>query len=119
MQNKTLRSITFSPRRSNLTKLYKKCEILQLDKLYKVEVAKFVFRFHKNALPSQFASRYDNVNKIHSYYTRSSKDKNLFQPRRESSLAIMRSIKFVGVKIWNEIPSKISNLKTIKAFAKN
>ena len=32
-QNKTLRLITCSPLRSNLTKLYKKCEILQLDKL--------------------------------------------------------------------------------------
>ena len=54
--NKTLRSITCSPRRSNLTKLYKKCELLQLDKLYKLEVAKFEFRFHSNALPSQFTS---------------------------------------------------------------
>ena len=80
-----------------------------------LEVAKFVFRFHNNVLPSQFASMYDNVYKIHSYNTRSSKDQNVFLPRRES-LASKRSIKFVGVKKWNEIPSKISNLKTIKAF---
>ena len=119
-QYKKLRSIAFSPRRSNLTKikLYKNCEILQLDKLYKLEVTKFVFRFHNNARPSQFASIYDNVNKICSYNTRSSKDQNLFLPRRESSLAIKRSIKSIGVKIRNEIPSKISNLKTIKAFTK-
>ena len=88
IQNKTLRLITFSPRRSNLTKLNKKCEILQLDKLNKLEVAEFVFRFHNNALPSQVASMYDNVNKIHSYNSRSLKDQNLFLPRRESSLAI-------------------------------
>ena len=118
IQNKTLRSITFSPRRSNLTKLYKKCKILQLDKLYKLEVAKFMFRFYNNALPSQFASVYNNVNKIHSYNTRSSKDQNLFLPRRESSFANKRSIKFFEVKIWNEILPKVSNLKTIKAFTK-
>ena len=59
-QHKTLRSITCSPRRLNLTKLYKKCEILQQDKLYKLEVAKFVFRIHNDAMPSQFASMYNN-----------------------------------------------------------
>ena len=118
MLNTILCSIIFSPRKSNLTKLYKKCKILQLDKLYKPEVAKFAFRFHNNALPSQFDSMYDNVNKIHSYHTRSSKDQNLFLPRSESSFAIKRSIKFFEVKIWNEIPSKVLNLKTIKAFAK-
>ena len=118
IQNKNLRSIIFSSRRSNLTKLYKKCEILQLDKLYKLEGAKFVFRFHNNALPSQFASMYNNINKIHFYNTRSSKDQNLYLPRRKSSLAIKRSIKFVGVKIWNKISPNISTLKTIKAFTK-
>ena len=85
IQNKTLRSITFSPRRSNFTNLYKKCEILQLNKLYKLEVAKFVFHFHNNALPNQIASMYDNINKTHSYNTISLKDQNLFLPRRESS----------------------------------
>ena len=94
-QHKTLRSITCSPRRLNLTKLYKKCEILQQDKLYTLEVAKFVFRFHNDAMPSQFTSMYNNINKIHSYNTRSSKDQNLFLPKRESSLAIKRSIKFI------------------------
>ena len=120
IQNKTLHSITFYPRRSNLTKikLYKNCEILQLNKLYKLKVAKFVFRFHNNALLSQSASTYDNVNKTHSYNTRSSKNQKSFLPRRKSSLAIKRSIKFIEVKIWNEIPSKISLLKTIKAFTK-
>ena len=58
-----------------------------------------MFRFHNNVLPSQLASMDYNVKKIHSHNTRSSKDQNLFLPRRESFLVIMRSIKFVGVKI--------------------
>ena len=86
IQNKIFAIIIFS----KLNQALQKVQILHLDKLYKLEVAKLLFRFPNNALPSQFASLYDNVNKIHSYNATSSKDQKLFLPRRESSLALTR-----------------------------
>ena len=101
-----------------MTNLYRKYKIVQLEKLYKIEVAKFVYRSRKNLLHEQFISLYNNVNSVHQYRTRSSTGDNLFLPRVKSSLLMKRSIKVVGVKVWNEIPCCLTKLRTVKSFSK-
>ena len=56
MQNEISRIITFSSRKTKITNLYRKYEIVQLEKLRKIEVAKFVYRSSKNLLREQFVS---------------------------------------------------------------
>ena len=118
MQNKILRIITFSPRKTRMTNLYRKYEIVHLEKLYKIVVAKFVYRSRKNLLPEQFISLYNNVNNVHQYRTRLSTGNNLFLPRMKSSLLMKRCIKIVGVKVWNEISCCLTKLRTVKSFSK-
>ena len=92
---------------------------MQLEKLYKIEVAKFVYRSRKNLLHEQFISLYNNVNNVHQYCTRSSTGDNLFLPRVKSSMLMKRSIKVAGIKVRNEIRCCFTKLGTVKSFSKN
>ena len=66
LQNKALKIITNSCPRERVTPLYHKLKILKLDDLYLFELAKLVYQFTNNQLPSRYSNYFTYSSDSHS-----------------------------------------------------
>ena len=113
LQNKVVRYITLSSPSTNLTDKYAKLDIQTLDELYMLEVGKFMFKSSSLSLPSSFDDYFLNID--HLYNTRSRGNGDLSLPRPRTNLG-KQSIKYMGVKIWNNIPPATRRSLTYDSF---
>ena len=79
LQNKIVRYITGSSRYTNVNDQYKNLNILKLEDLYFLEVAKFMQRNVNNTLPSTFDEYYRNIE--HQYNTQAKTKMKFRLPR--------------------------------------
>ena len=113
LQNKVVHYITQSSQAINLTTKYAKLDILMLDEIYMLEVSKFMYKSASLSLPSSFNEYFMNIN--HQHNTRAKVNADLIFPRPRTNLG-KQSIKIMGVKVWNEIPTDIRNSTTLNSF---
>ena len=109
LQNKVIRIIAKAPLKSKLTPQYKKYQILKLEDFYLLEIGKIMYLFSHDKLPTRFCHYfYYNANS-YTYTTRISSINSLHLPRF-TTVRTQRSIKYIGVKVWNNIPHNIKQL---------
>jgi len=96
----------------------KKLKILKLQDLFLLELATFMFKFKIKQLPSNFLNYFSQLKIIHTKNTRSSQSNNYFLLRYKT-FKLQRSIKYQGVKLWNNIDNKLKVLTSINSFKKN
>ena len=108
LQNKALRIISKTKIRSRITPQYYKYEILKLKDLYNFETAKLVYQFTHSKLPLNFKNYFAYLSDVSSYSTCHTSSNDMFLPRFMSSKTL-HSIKYIGAKIWNNIPSDLKN----------
>ena len=107
LQNKAIKLISNSKRTDKCGPVYKSLGILQLPDLHIYETAIFMYKFHKNKLPLSFSRYFARIAEIHSANTRSSTTGLKYNIPQYKTNRLQRSIKYVGVKIWNKIPDSI------------
>ena len=112
LQNRAIKLLSgVSSRLQSAQPLYKENNILSLNNLLSQETAKFMYKFIHKQLPVQFDNYFDYVHAIHKRSTRTSQMKNqLYIPRFRTN-RLQRSIKYRGVKVWNDIPNEIKDNK--------
>ena len=108
--NRILRLILHHYRRDNIDDIYKKYAILKVNDKFKFEIWCFVYKFHHRLLPDCFNNFFQCNSEVYSRQTRQSN--NLHLPQFKKSIC-KQSIKFVGVKLWNEIPNEIKQSKNL------
>ena len=107
LQNKAVKILAKAhPRESPW---YHKLNILKLDNLYQSEIAKSMYQYIHNKLPHCFCNYFANLSDSHHHTIRNSSTHNLQLPRF-STFKTQKSSKFVGAKIWNNIPDDIKKL---------
>ena len=91
-----------------LDQVYHAEKMLKVSEIARLELAKFMYRYHKFKVPNLFITEnyFTPVNEIHSYDTRSSSSKCYFLPSVNTT-AGRRSLLFRGTKLWNAIPVDI------------
>ena len=104
LQKRVIRLITFSCYIAHTSDLFKDMKILTLSKLYILKVHIFMNKFDNNTLPELFSSMFTTNSQIHTYPTRTSS--NLHIPIENLKMAY-RTVRYSGVKIWNNMKSKI------------
>jgi len=114
LQNKCLKIIDGWQVKQKLAPLFLKYKILSINQLFKFEMAKFMFLCRKSNLPQTFDLYFKYIDEISPYSTRKSARKEFYLPLYKTT-RIQKCIKFIGVKICNEIPNKIRSL-TFKKF---
>ena len=85
--------------------------------MFKLELAKFCFKFHNKFLPNQLLSIFTNVSSVHNYNTRSS-NINFFR-NKQNNKAGFTTLNSLGAKLWNEIPEEIRSSNSIYIFSNN
>ena len=88
--------------KTRLKPLYEQLQVLNIDEIYKLEVAKV----NLNKLPvfcSNQSTIFRTLSSIHTYSTRRSVSSKSFYVQRTSLIKTNQSLKISGVKIWNSI----------------
>lgn len=115
--NRIIRIITYAPFQSDNTKqFYDELEVLDLNQIHKLEKAKFMFKYKKNLLPSNFNGYFQEAGEHHRYTLRSSTNQE-YQQNRFLTRFGKRKIQYEGSKLWNEIPMTIKECVSLKSFS--
>ncbi len=109
--------MVFAPfQSSNPQQFYDELDILNLAQIHKLQKAKFMYKYKKNKLPSNFNNYFQEVGENHQYNLRSIQQLNL-QPIRFKTKHGKKQIQHDGPQIWNDIPLTIKESKTLKSFS--
>lgn len=121
LQNKAVKTIDGGSYLDHATPCYSHLKILKISELFKLEVAKLISLHYSKNLPPLLSNLFVPTNQISSRSTRASSHENLslYMPRFKTA-RLQRSIKYQGVKIWNEIPPSIKSkpTKLLKKYLK-
>ena len=109
LQKKAVRLITNSARLAHSEPLFKKCKILQLEDLHRLEVNKFIHREVCFANNFNFVQHAD----IHRYPTRS--NRNFIIPYCRTNTA-KNFVLIKGLNFYNHLPEAYKNLENLGTF---
>ena len=110
LQNKVLRIMNKITRRDRVTNhsLYLSDKILKIADVFKLNLGKYMFKYHLRALPEIFNNYFLFLEQIHNYDTRNKCNQNYFLNTIRTNSGKC-SIKFCGAKLWTQIPSNLKS----------
>ena len=112
--NKIITYMTFSKRCSRMWPLYQKLNVLPLDLLIKIEQSKTMYKFSKNMLPEVFDNYFQRPS--HQHNTRFASSQNNFSMIRINTAKEKSLLKYIGPKVWANIPVQIKDASSLKVF---
>ena len=113
MQKRCIRLIKSVPQRTESAPLFKELGILNIYDIYRLYAICFMFKFIKSLLPGIFDTMF--TRNISVALRRTRQINKLKIPRMKSSL-YMKSIKYQGVIVWNDISDKIDHKCSYHSF---
>ena len=97
--NKFIRMIFNLSRFQSTQSVMAKNSLLTIDKSYRYEIALFMFKIHMKQLPSAFSDIF-----LMKKYSVGSRNNSSIIPMACRISFSQQSIRYVGPKIWNEVP---------------
>ena len=113
LQNRVVRIIKGVHPRTSTVNLMKELRILQLQKLYKVSVLMFMFKFVKGELPDLFSEMYNYQADFHEYNTRNT---NQFRTPFCRLDVVKMQIRYKGAEIWDLMKSSFNHNCSLYTF---
>ena len=114
-QNRALKILYSKDYRTPTKTLYKDLDLLMVTDIYKICIAKFVYKQKNGLLPEIFDNLFKENNQVHSHNTR--QINNIHHKRTRNNYGQITT-ENQGTNIWNSIPVEIRNLKTMKNFCR-
>ena len=108
--NNIIRKTTFSKKYSHVTNLYKNLNLLKLNDIYKLELAKCMYQLHHGTLPKLFYDRFIKLSAIHNYSTRQKQNLEYFKPQINKVIGREMLTHRSCSHLWKEIKPSIKNL---------
>ena len=115
MRKKAVRIISGATYNDHTDHLFRKMNILKLEDVYDLNVAKYMYALNNGTLPLKLRNTLINNQDINSHNTRNRLNPHIMT--RRTNIAC-KSIRYNGPKIWYNIPNEIQNLKSIHSFTK-
>ena len=116
--NKVIRIITFAPYGPlDLKPVYKELEFLNLNQTFLFERGKFMFKKHKNLLPTTIADYFEVVSPPEHSYNLRNRRSNIYTFRSNTVFG-EKSIQNEGERLWRELPPYLKDLDSIVTFKK-
>ena len=118
LQKKVLKIITFNKVIASSAPLFGALQILKLSDIFKFQVTSFVYECLNNLAPIYFSKYFVSIHSVHNIGTRQSKKGDLFALRCNTTQCGLRSIHYLGVRIWNSLPIEIRESLSLSIFKK-
>ena len=96
--------------------LFKELKLLNIYDVYKAEALKFVYDSLHKTNPPQFHSFYSYP--CNQTNTAANRDSNLNSPQVRTSTYGLKSLKYTGVTLWNDLSATLRNSSSKKCFGK-
>ena len=121
LQKKFVRLASFSDHRESYIlphslPLFQSLRILDIYKIFKLQLAKFVYESINDIGPAQSIIEFTAVSETHSHNTRFSSRGNLHKDSVRTLRYGLRSISYEGALLWTLIPHHIQNKPSKKLF---
>ena len=116
LQNKLMKLLTKKEPRYCTNTLHSGLNILKVKDIYETSVLKFTFNcVNGNPIPkfSEFFRQQDN---LHGHNTR--QRRNLTRKRINTEIG-RATTHFTGATLWNNLPSQLTDIKTVHSFKRN
>ena len=115
LQKRAVRLIDKVAFREHTSEIFKKYNILKFKDLINFHTGILMFKASNIMLPENIQLQFSKIQDIHKYGTRNRE--KMFVYGSNSRLKQM-STNVTGVKLWNELDSKIRNSKSLNVFKK-
>ena len=106
LQNRAVRMICKVPSRTHSPPLYYNLKLLQVDDIYKLQVAKIMYKFDKKNWLGSYEMK--KINEVHDYFTRFSQSN--YYSRQIANNKTMGALTAAGPRKWSDIPENIKSL---------
>ena len=100
--NNIVRTITYYSKYCTVTSLYKTLNLLKLDDIYLLELAKFMYQLHHKKFKTALNDCFVDITKIHSHNARTKHNFVYFKPRVQTS-AGKESLTYRGIELWGKL----------------
>ena len=100
--------------------IFKNCELLKIEDIYKLELAKFMHCAYHNSLPTNLQNLFTSSESVHKYPTRASKTRSFYPPRANKNI-FNKWITIEGINLWQKVDNELKkfNLKIFYRKFKN
>ena len=92
--------------------------LLRLSDIFKLKLLTFVYESTQLVTTSCFHSYFSFSSAMHNYTTRQPHHGDLYLIGKNTLLYDMGSIRYLGAKLWNELPRELRNSSSKFAFRK-
>ena len=107
-KKKMLRIVTFSDKTVPSSPIFDCLQVLKFSDIIILYFVSFVFECVHNLAPTYFRNYFTSIQSIHDNGTRQSQKGDLFPLRCDTTQYGLRSIHYIGVRLWNSLPCEIS-----------
>ena len=111
-----MRALSFQPSSSPSSPIFKDLKLLELSAVYKLKLLSFVFDYVHGNLPLCFNNFFLLGSSVHHYSTRQADRGDLFLTRMNTLQYGLKSLHYLGAKLWNDIPVEIRNTYAKSTF---
>ena len=115
LQKRAVRAVTNSDYRAHSAPLFTKLGILDIFQVNTFQVAKFMFYYHNQLLPSMFLNLFVTSGQVHNHGTRTV---NSYRSHPCRTNLKQFTILYQGPKIWNSLPPTITCSPSFPSFKK-
>ncbi len=116
LQKKAVRAISFQPRMSPSLPIFNDFKLLKLSEIFELRLLTFVFDSVNKTSPSCFHDFFLFSSSVHQYSTRQASQGDLFMSRKNSLQYGLKSIRYLGAKLWNTLPVELRNASSKISF---
>ena len=99
--------------------LFSKLNILTIFDIFKLQLGELVYESINQIGPSCNIIQFTRTNEIHDHNTRYASCGSLFNTYVRTSCYGLKSLKYMGGKLWATIPENIQDCLTCKSFTRN
>ena len=94
------------------SQMYKELQVLKVEDIYQLELAKFMYQLHHNQLPKNFYFKTfkRKINTIHQHETRLINSTAYYRPRI-NKLFSQKLFSHRGSKLWGNLESELKSMQ--------
>ena len=116
LQKKAIRAISFQPRLSPSLPIFKDLKLLKLSDIFELRLLTFVFDSVNKTSPECFHNFFVFNSSVHQYCTRQASQGDLYLTRQNSLQYGLKSLRYLGAKLWNTLPAELRNAPSKISF---
>jgi len=119
LQKTAIRTLSHQTALSHSLPLFKGLQLLRVSDVFKLKLLTFVYDSMTMLAPSFFHGYFSLSSTVHNHATRQSCHNNLYLICKHTLRYGLGTIRYLGAKLWNELPREIRTSSSRSIISKN